>query len=792
MIESGDFAQGCRFFATGNYSAAENIFRQCLLKTPEDADVLNALGSALDALGSLEEAAHCLSEACRLQPESAPLHFNRANLLRKCGDVPGAEREYIEAIQHDPGLAEAYHGLGSLHFKEGVFEPAEACLRKAIELKKGFAPALHDLGQLHQRHGLREEAEQFYRQSVEGDATFMPALNSLGMLLLQKGRVEEARSCFEKALKRDQNYLQARCNLAVLDNWCGNHACAIAALQQAVIDAPNNGDIHFNLALALLSAGRFEEGWREHEWRFGKTNPVPIRYGEIPRWHGEALVSKSVLIHAEQGYGDSLQFIRFASLLASQGATVLVEGQDPTITPLLATAPGVAVAFSRDEEPPFKPDFQIPMMSLPLELGVDGVHPQIVKYLHPPEERIRFWHDTLSRLPGLKVGIAWAGRPGQENDANRSIPPEQLAPLCKLEGISWVSLQFGPHKPSPTPLSLFDPTGSVADFCDSAALIAGLDLIITVNSAAAHLAGALGKPVWLLLHWNSDWRWTHGSTYAAWYPATRIYQQGLEKPWGETINIVADDLLKFGKYSIFSEKGLNMGRREDTWGALYMVWGSSHEQLLERSINSLKSYHPDLPIHIHRVEDTNKNRASAIMFLVKAAMAKLSPFENTLYLDADTIVMGPLEYGFEKAEQFGLACCICECPWAQRYTGLKHMDGLVEYNTGVLFFTKKAQPALYLWEQLARVVDSSVRYNDKNGENVMDYNDQAAFARAIEMTGFNPYVLPINWNLRPRWQKSFFGPLRIWHDVASPPPEIASVNSYYDNEDPIFFELRMT
>ena len=235
-----------------------------------------------------------------------------------------------------------------------------------------------------------------------------------------------------------------------------------------------------------------------------------------------------------------------------------------------------------------------------------------------------------------------------------------------------------------------------------------------------------------------------------------------------------------------------MGLIRDAWGVLYMVWGSSHDQLLERSINSLKIYHPDLPIHIHRVEVADRDSASAVMFLAKAAMAKFSPFENTLYLDADTIVMGPLEYGFEKAEQFGLTCCICECPWAQRYKGLKHLDGLVEYNTGVLFFTKKAQSVFYLWEQLARVVDSSVRYNDENGVNVMDHNDQAAFAKAIEMTGFNPFVLPINWNLRPRWQRSFFGPLRIWHDIAPPPTEISSVNSYYEKEDPIFFEVKMT
>ena len=544
MNERGYFAQGCQFFAVGNYSAAENLFRHCLRATPENPDVLNALGSALDALGSLDDAAYHLKQACRLRPECAPFHFNRANLLRRCRDEPGAEHAYLEAIQCDPVLAEAYHGLGSLYLEEGKLEPAGACLQRAINLKKDFVPALHDLGQLRQTQGVQEEAERYYRLSVAGDTAFLPALNSLGMLLLRKGRVAEARHCFEQAIKTDRNYLQARCNLAVLDTWCGNLDYAIALLQQAVKDAPNDGNIHYNLALALLAAGRFKEGWREHEWRFGKSSPVPMRYAEIPRWHGELLAGKSILIHAEQGYGDSLQFIRFAQLLASQGATVLVEGQDQFITPLLAMVEGVAVAFSRNDELSFMPDYQIPMMSLPLGLGIEAAHPTVVRYLRPPEETVRFWHDTLFGMPGLKVGLAWSGRPEHENDANRSISSEQLAPLCGLHGISWVNLQFGSHKPPPPPISLFDPADRVVDFCDSAALIAGLDLVITVDSAIAHLAGGIGVPVMLLLPWNPDWRWMHNRLDSPWYPATRIYRQKLGDAWEDTVGCVVADLSK--------------------------------------------------------------------------------------------------------------------------------------------------------------------------------------------------------------------------------------------------------
>lgn len=228
------------------------------------------------------------------------------------------------------------------------------------------------------------------------------------------------------------------------------------------------------------------------------------------------------------------------------------------------------------------------------------------------------------------------------------------------------------------------------------------------------------------------------------------------------------------------------------WGVMYMVWGHSHESLLERSIASLKRYHPELPVHIHRIPPELGPSGSADMFLAKAAMAGISPFENTLYLDADTVVMGRLDFGFAKAEQFGLACAICECPWARRYAGLRQMDDMIEYNTGVLFYTSKAGPLFYMWQKLVRTVNSSVKYMDNGVEKVMEHNDQAAFAKAVEMTGFNPFVLPLNWNFRPRWHRGFFGPIRIWHDVVPPSAEIVRINGYYaENPQAVYFDVRM-
>ncbi len=531
-------------YASGQYAEAEALFRLCLENYPGNPDALNAMGSTLDARGACDQALYYLELACRLRPESAPFHYNFANLLRRLGDREKAESEYLEAIYCNPELAVAFHGLGSLYLEDGKQEQAEACLNKAIDLDPTLAVALHDLGQLLQLQGKSVEAEQFYRRCLEADSKFLPALNSIGMLFLRSNRVEEARSCFQTAIDQSPDYLQARCNLAVLATWCGELDYAIRELRLLVVAAPNDGDVHFNLSLALLASGRLMEGLAEHEWRFRKANPVAIRHAEILRWYGEPLAGKRILIHAEQGYGDSLQFIRYADLLAKQGGTVIVEGQDTVITPLLATAPGVSAVFSRGEQVPVF-DYQIPMMSLPYVIGEKAWPPPVAPYLFPSTERLSAWKESLGRLPGLKVGLAWAGRPEHANDANRSIPGNLLTALGQIPDVSFVSLQIGCGNLKDLPFDLFDPAASVKDFCDSASLVASLDLVITIDSAVAHLAGSLGKPLWLMLPWNPDWRWGHVRSDSAWYPTARIFRQCEPGQWSEVIDRVAAALAGF-------------------------------------------------------------------------------------------------------------------------------------------------------------------------------------------------------------------------------------------------------
>ena len=202
-------------------------------------------------------------------------------------------------------------------------------------------------------------------------------------------------------------------------------------------------------------------------------------------------------------------------------------------------------------------------------------------------------------------------------------------------------------------------------------------------------------------------------------------------------------------------------------GILYVVWGNYNKVALERSLTSLKEYHPELPIHIEALADD-------ATLLNKAGMFEMSPFEETLFLDTDTVVLGKLDFGFTKARQFGTAISICECPWARRYGGIE--GEMIEYNTGVIFFTKAAKPLFDAWEKSASNIDSSMDFAINGELGRMPLNDQAGFAVAVEQTGILPFTLPHNWNFRPKWQKSWYGPLKIWHDYADPPEALVAHN----------------
>lgn len=448
--------------------------------------------------------------------------------------VPKAAASRIGRL--DDLLRQGYRDI-----ETGAIESAAVCFKQA----EGIAPDMPDvvcgLAQLKVLSGKVDEAIVLFRRAIAADPDYYQCLLGLGLALQSMEQYEEAQQCYERALSIRPGYLQALNNLGTLLRATGKLQKAVAIFDRLVDLKPDDGDAHFNRSLVLLQAGRLREGWQEYEWRFRKQDPVALRHMDCTRWEGQPLSGKRILIHAEQGYGDTIQFVRYARLLSEQGAEVLVEAQDHTIAPLLTCADGVAAVYCRGELHE-KADYQLPVMSLPLVCGTDlTTVPAYSRYIGVLPDKADGWSRLLNPFDGRpKIGLAWAGRSDYGNDRSRSIPFEVVSRLLECADVSWHSLQIGERGAVHT--NLIDMTRSIHDFSDTAALISRLDLVVTVDTAVAHLAGALGIPVWLMLPYAPDWRWLLGRSDSPWYPSMRLFRQQQPGNWGGVAERIAASL----------------------------------------------------------------------------------------------------------------------------------------------------------------------------------------------------------------------------------------------------------
>ncbi|CAH2031439.1 tetratricopeptide repeat protein [Trichlorobacter ammonificans] len=363
--------------------------------------------------------------------------------------------------------------------------------------------------------------------------------NNRATTLLETARFEEAAASYRMALQLVPKLHDARVALATCLQALGRVEEALAETETVLAQAPDHAEAHWNRALVLLLTGRYAEGWREYEWRWRKrrfTSP-PRRFVQ-PVWQGEDPAGRTILIHAEQGFGDTLQFCRYLPLLCERGATVLFECHPP-LAPLMATLdPRIQVYPMGSPLPAF--DCHLPLLSLPLWFNTTATTiPAAIPYLTPPADRLPFWRSLLPQDGSLRVGLCWAGKPYP--DPGRSIPADLLAPLAALPGITFVSLLIGEGQTAP-PLPLTDLTVLIRDFADTAALIAQLDLVVTIDTAVAHLAGALGKPVLVLLPCAPDWRWGLAGEQCPWYPTARLYRQERRGAWSDVLEQLVRDL----------------------------------------------------------------------------------------------------------------------------------------------------------------------------------------------------------------------------------------------------------
>jgi tetratricopeptide (TPR) repeat protein len=584
------FQAGARSHQAGDLASAEGAYRQALRLMPDFAACVALFGVLLHQTGRSAQAVTHLRRATALQPGVAQHQHNLGGVLRDMGRLGEAVVAFRAALRLDGSIAETHRNLGCALRDLGEWEQASKALRTALSLQPRHADAANDLGIVLDSAGRTLEALGWFELACQFNPADPVPHNNRGAALRELDRPEEAIICLREAVRLNPRYAHAWANLgnalqdledadAALECFGRalslepNAADAFVNLGQALyrhrrldeardvygrgLEAnPGSAAITWNLSNVLLALGDYAAGWAAFEarWRLPDLAQAWHR-SEIPTWTPEKeLDGQTILLFAEQGFGDTLQFVRFAPLLSVRGARVILLVQ-PALVSLVGAMERIAACVGFGDSLP-QADLQYPLMSLPFALGIDLASlPAVVPYLKPNTGAVVEWRDRLAALPGRKVGLVWSGdpRPDQPNanriDRRRSMTFEQFTVLAGISGVSFVSLQKG--APAAQALgaaggpALHDWTGELRSFADTAALVSALDLVISVDTAVAHLAAGLGRPVWMLNRFDSCWRWLQGRDDSPWYPTLRQFRQTAPGDWAGVMERVVAALQAF-------------------------------------------------------------------------------------------------------------------------------------------------------------------------------------------------------------------------------------------------------
>lgn len=576
------FAAALQCHQDSDFHEAEQFYRQVLAVDPSHAESLHLLGVLYHQNGRHDLALDLISRAITINSRIAFYHSNLGSVLRRLGRLDQAARSFRKAISLNPDYAEAHNNLGLTLQELKKFDEALSCFQRAASLKADFPEVYNNLGNLMGDKGQSNDAVSFYQKAIELRPNYSEAYNNLGAALKSLEKLDEAIACYRIAIDLNSKFSEAYSNLGITlfkngqreegFSFCRkaidinpdlpeahynlanilasqrNLDEAIGCYRKAIDLRPGFSEAHNNLALSLLTQGDMEKGWQEYEWRWETTRMAPTRRSfKQPQWKGEAAEGRTLLVHAEQGLGDTIQFCRYVELAAAKGLRVVMEVQKPLFR-LLSNLKGIErIVVYGEELPTF--DLHCPMLSLPLALGTTLANiPSAQSYLAVDNEKIEIWRKRMSGSlgRGINVGLTWAGGKSTSTNYQRSLNPDHLLSLLDIPGLSFFSLQKERTLKS-RDLELNDLMEEVVDLYDTAALIGNLDLIISVDTAVAHLAASLGKPVWLLDRFDSDWRWLIGRRDSPWYPTLRIYRQKQPGDWAAVIDEISLDLTQLVK-----------------------------------------------------------------------------------------------------------------------------------------------------------------------------------------------------------------------------------------------------
>lgn len=541
-----------RHHRAGNLAQAETIYRQILAAQPDQTDAMHLLGLVELGRGQFPEALELIDRAISRHGDESSYHYSRGQVLQASGKGPAAIEAYRRATGLRGDFAEAWNNLGTLLMDQGRLSEAIESLRKATVLRPEASECWNNLSTALLKNEQLDDSISAAERAIRLKPDFASAHVSLGLAFQRSDQFGRAIGCFEQALKVSPDSTDAAVNLGMALVSDGRIQEGIDRLRQLLAKVPDQPMAHYGLGKALLLMGDYANGWRESEWRW-KVPELQSRRLAVPTpwWDGKAsLQGRDILVWPEQGLGDTIQFSRYVPLVARQARRVILMCQPPLVR-LLRGLEGVEEVIAVGDPVP-RHDVHVPLMSLPLAFGPsNGSDPfPTTPRLDPDPARIEYWRGRLGELDGrIRVGLVWAGNYDNRHGRKRSMKLHSLAPLAAVENVRFISLQKslapGQRETSAPPFELVDFTSELTDFTETGALIANLDLVISIDTAVAHLAGTLGKPVWILLSSLPDWRWGLERTDSPWYPTARLFRQPVAGDWGTPIDQVRAALVDF-------------------------------------------------------------------------------------------------------------------------------------------------------------------------------------------------------------------------------------------------------
>jgi tetratricopeptide (TPR) repeat protein len=528
----------------GRFVDAERYLRRAVDSRDGWFHALTQLGIALGSSGRSSEAIEAFDQALRVKPNMSQAHHNLGVAFVQAGRPQDGIAALENALRLQPNYPEANYNLGNALATVGRKTDAVAHFRSALAQRPDYPEAYHNLGLHLTELGRPEEAIPYLRQAMRLRPDAADGPNNLGIALEALGRFDEAEAAYSEALRRDPKYADAHSNLGNCCKARGRLDEALACYEIALWLRPQSPSTSFNRSLALLQRGDWTEGWKEYEWRLRKGTGSSRCPSSRPIWDGSAGNGRTILLWAEQGLGDAIQFSRYAFLVQNLGFRVVLH--IPHILMQLFRSLGGVDEWVVEGVPPPAHDVHCPLMGLPHRFAttLDTV-PATVSYLSPDPDRAGKWAKRLANDTRPSIGLYWQGNPHHPWDRHRSMPLRELAILNKAAAYNLIALQQGPGRDQlrgANETGITDLGREFESVDDLAAVVSQVDLVVTVDTLAAHLAGALGKPTWLLLSTMCDWRWMTGRSDTPWYPNTRIFRQMRLGDWQELVTRIATEL----------------------------------------------------------------------------------------------------------------------------------------------------------------------------------------------------------------------------------------------------------